>query len=401
MRKGTMMGKKRSLIITKQAQQNIQRGNPLLQELSFQETITFKEGELVELTDPKGNFVALAYLAKQNKGVGWVYSTQKHTEFDRSFFLQQFYQAKEKRQRLWTDEETDAFRLINAEGDGIPGVTVDHYAGFAVFSWYSEGIFLYRKEIVAAFQEIFPSIKGAYEKFRYQRDDEEVSGHLYGEKAETPLLVKENGIQYAVYLNEGWMTGIFLDQRQVRRSLMEKYAAGKTVLNTFSYTGAFSVAAAMGGAAHTVSVDVAKRSLEKTKEQFIVNGLDPEEQTIRVMDVFDYLQYAKRKQLQFDVLISDPPSFARTKKRTFSVLKDYSKLVEDFIDVSAPGAIFIFSTNAANYKRKAFKADIQKSFQKKNMDVEILEGFYLPEDFPYPKGSNTSDYLKVWIVQRK
>lgn len=395
------MEQKRSLTIKRQAQKDIERGNPLLQEVCFPNQISFHEGEIVELVGQRGEFVAQAYLAKQNKGVGWVFSRLKNSEFDQAFFLQQFYHAQEERQKMIADEKTNAFRLFNGEGDGIPGITIDYYAGYVVFSWYSEGIYLYQREILAAFQEVFPDIKGIYEKYRYQREDGQTSKFIWGEEAKTPLIIRENGLQFAVYLDEGWMTGIFLDQREVRQALQDRYAAGKSVLNTFSYTGAFSVAAAMGGASHTVSVDVANRSKEKTKEQFILNGLDPEEQTIRVMDVFDYIQYAKRKELRFDVIVVDPPSFARTKKRVFSVSKDFGKMVEDLIDISASNAIFILSSNAASYKRKNFKADIETAFQRKKKNFTVLEEHRLPEDFPIPKGSQTSDYLKVSIIRKE
>ena len=196
------------------------------------------------------------------------------------------------------------------------------------------------------------------------------------------------------------MTGIFLDQRHVRLDLMSTYAPGKTVLNTFSYTGAFSVAAAMGGAAHTTSVDVANRSLEKTREQFEINGLSPEDHRIHVMDVFDYIQYAKRKDMKFDVIVVDPPSFARTKKRTFSVLKDYSAMVEDLIDISSDKGMFILSSNAATYKRKKFRSDLEKAFRNKGIDYSIVKEYGLPEDFTTVKANAASNYLKVFVVQK-
>lgn len=395
------MKQKRSISIKRQAQKDIEKGNPLLQEVCFPNEITFKEGEIVELVGQKGEFVAQAYLAKQNKGVGWVFSRSNDVDFDESFFLQQFYHAFERRQKLMSDELTNTYRLFNGEGDGVPGLTIDCYAGYVVFSWYSEGIYLYQEEILSAFNEVFPDIVGIYEKYRYKREDGQTSKLIMGEEAEAPLVVKENGLNFAAYLDEGWMTGIFLDQREVRQALQDRYAAGKSVLNTFSYTGAFSVAAAMGGASHTASVDVANRSKDKTKEQFLLNGLDPEESTIRVMDVFDYIQFAKRKSLQFDVIVVDPPSFARTKKRVFSVSKDYGKMIEDLIDISAPDAVFILSSNAANYKRKNFRDDIERAFRNKKQQYTLLEEFRLPEDFPIPKGSQTSDYLKVSIVQKR
>ncbi|NCB65805.1 MAG: class I SAM-dependent rRNA methyltransferase [Bacilli bacterium] len=390
----------KKITITQISEKKIKAGNPLLQMEDFPNGLSFAEGEVVELVDSRQTFVAKAYLAKQNKGVGWVFSLDSADSFNEAFFKVKFEKAKRKRADLQSDPETTTYRLFNAEGDGIPGVTIDHYDGFAVVSWYSEGIFHYQAAIIAAFQAIFPETKGIYEKFRYQRKDGLISRFVTGEEAPVPLIVKENGINYATYLDDGLMTGIFLDQREVRGALTERYAAGKRVLNTFSYTGAFSVAAAMGGAIETTSVDVANRSLERTKEQFAVNNLDGEKQKIYVMDVFDFIRYAIRKELQYDVTIIDPPSFARTKKRTFSVTKDYTQLLEELIQITAPDGTLIVSSNAANYKEKNFKQDIAQAFKSSHCDYRILETFHLPGDFAVPAGSQTSDYLKVFIIKK-
>ena len=120
-------------------------------------------------------------------------------------------------------------------------------------------------------------------------------------------------MNFAVYLNDGAMVGVFLDQRNVRKQIRDKYAKGRTVLNMFSYTGAFSVFAALGGASKTTSVDLANRSLSKTIEQFSVNEVDYEAQDIIVEDVFLYFKYAAKKKMKFDMVVLDPPSFARSK----------------------------------------------------------------------------------------
>lgn len=390
----------KKIIITQISEKKIKAGNPLLQFEDFPNELSFAEGEIVELVDSRQAFVARAYLAKQNKGVGWVFSLDNTDSFDEAFFKNKFEKAKRQRADLQSDPGTTTYRIFNAEGDGIPGVTIDYYDGFAVVSWYSGGIFRYQSAIIAAFQAVFPETKGIYEKFRYQRKDSLISRFVTGEVAPTPLVVKENGINYATYLDDGLMTGIFLDQRDVRGALTERYAAGKRVLNTFSYTGAFSVAAAMGGAIETTSVDVANRSLERTKEQFAVNNLDGEAQKIYVMDVFDFIRYAIRKELQYDVTIIDPPSFARTKKRTFSVTKDYTQLLEELIQITAPDGTLIVSSNAANYKEKNFKQDIAQAFKNSHCDYRILETFHLPSDFAVPAGSKTSDYLKVFVIKK-
>lgn len=299
----------------------VRDGYPVLLKEDFVKEPIESEGTVVELLDDNKKFVARAYLAKQNKGDGWILTLNENEKIDQSFFEHLFKQAAAERVSLKENEQTTAYRFFNGEGDGLGGLTIDMYADYYVFSWYSIGIYKHQQTILKAFLSAVPNVKGVYEKIRYQSKTKPETDHIYGEEAPEPLLIKENGITYATYLNDGLMTGIFLDQRNVRNSILENYSMDKTVLNTFSYTGAFSVAAAIGGASHTTSVDLANRSLEKTKEQFEVNNLDPELQTIRVMDVFDYFRYAIRKQLSFDTVIVDPPSFARSKKEHSAWLK--------------------------------------------------------------------------------
>lgn len=267
-------------------------------------------------------------------------------------------------------------------------------------SWYSEGIYTFHEEIYAALDEVVHK-RGVYEKLRFQTNGQylEKDDYVSGEKGEFPLIVSENGMSYAVDLNDGAMTGIFLDQRNVRKVLRDHYAEGKTILNTFSYTGAFSVAAALGGAAGTTSVDLAKRSLPKTIEQFAVNGIDYETQDIKVMNVFDYFNYAARHDLKFDVVVLDPPSFARTKKMSFSTSKDYPKLLKAALKITNNGGIIIASTNNASFNMKKFKTFIDKAFKDTNKRYTILEEHQLPEDFTVPHNFPDFNYLKVVFIK--
>ena len=154
-----------------------------------------------------------------------------------------------------------------------------------------------------------------------------------------------------------------LDQRDVRKAIRDRYAEGKTVLNTFSYTGAFSVAAALGGATKTTSVDLANRSKSKTIEQFSMNGIDYEAQDIIVEDVFHYFKYAVKKNLTFDLVILDPPSFARSKKVTFSAAKDYTNLLKQAITITEDHGVIVASTNSAAFDMKKFKGFIKTAFK--------------------------------------
>ncbi|MBC1482078.1 class I SAM-dependent rRNA methyltransferase [Listeria sp. FSL L7-1509] len=354
-----------------------------------------EEGDELELIDTSGKFVARGYHGKQNKGDGWLFTWDKKEQLDKTFLTNLITTARDKRQFLFADDSTTAFRIFNGEGDGFGGFTADYYDGFLVIQWYSLGVYSFQKMILDIFMSL-PEIKGIYEKRRFQEDTKD--DFVAGQKANFPLIIKENGINYVTYLDDGWMTGIFLDQRDVRRRISEDYAISKNVLNTFSYTGAFSVAALFGGASKTTSVDVAGRSLSKTKEQLEVNGLDPATQNIIVEDVFHYFKYALRKQLTFDLVIVDPPSFARTKKVTFRAAKDYPNLLREIIDITATGGTIIASTNYAGFGMKAFKKMIATAFESTERTYKITESHSLPADFTIDKNFPEGNYLKVLFL---
>ena len=375
--------------VSKRVEKKLAKGLVLL-EASDLADVNLKDQE-VEVHSQEGNFLGTAYLSQQNKGLGWFVSIDKVT-FNQAFFETLFRQAKEKRSAYYQDDLTTAFRLFNQEGDGFGGLTVDLYGDYAVFSWYNSYVYQIRKVISEAFRQVFPEVLGTYEKIRFKGLDYE-SAHVYGQEAPDFFTVLENGVLYQVFMNDGLMTGIFLDQHEVRGSLVDGLAMGKSLLNMFSYTAAFSVAAAMGGASQTTSVDLAKRSRELSQAHFQANGISKDDHRFIVMDVFEYFKYAKRKDLTYDVIVLDPPSFARNKKQTFSVAKDYHKLISQSLEILNPGGIIIASTNAANVSRQKFTEQIDKGFAGRS--YQILNKYGLPADFAYNKKDESSNYLKV------
>ena len=375
--------------VSKRVEKKLAKGLVLL-EASDLENVNLKDQE-VEVHSQDGNFLGTAYLSQQNKGLGWFVSTDKVT-FDQAFFETLFRQAKEKRSAYYQDDLTTAFRLFNQEGDDFGGLTVDLYGDYAVFSWYNSYVYQIRQTISEAFRQVFPEVLGAYGKIRFKGLDYE-SAHVYGQEAPDFFTVLENGVLYQVFMNDGLMTGIFLDQHEVRGSLVDGLAMGKSLLNMFSYTAAFSVAAAMGGASQTTSVDLAKRSRELSQAHFQANGISTGDHRFIVMDVFEYFKYAKRKGLTYDVIVLDPPSFARNKKQTFSVAKDYHKLISQSLEILNLGGIIIASTNAANVSRQKFTEQIDKGFAGRS--YQILNKYGLPADFAYNKKDESSNYLKV------
>ncbi|MBZ5751226.1 class I SAM-dependent rRNA methyltransferase [Metabacillus rhizolycopersici] len=377
-------------------------GYPLINKDAIKNSDVLKiEGTIIDLYDENNRFLAKGYYGKQNKGRGWVLTRNQQEVIDQAFFEAKIKKALDNRKSLFEDAETTAFRVFNGEGDGIGGLTIDYYDGYFVMSWYSEGIYQFKEHVIQSLTNLI-DVKGLYEKKRfdakgtYIEDDDFVAG----ERANFPLIVKENGIHFAIYLNDGAMVGVFLDQRDVRKTIRDKYAAGKHVLNTFSYTGAFSVAAALGGAAKTTSVDLANRSKSKTIEQFSVNGLDYESQDIIVEDVFNYFKYAVRKKLVFDMVILDPPSFARSKKHTFSAGKDYPDLLKQAITITKENGIIVASSNCSTFGMNKFKGFIEKAFQSTGDKYKLLEEFSLPQDFKTIKEFKEGDYLKVVFIKK-
>lgn len=359
-----------------------------------------EEGDMFTLTDSGGNSFAKAYYGIQNKCVGFLLPDSAPEELSRNFFSDLFDRAFTARKKFRNNPDTNLYRLFNAEGDGFGGMTIDYYAGYLLVNFYNRGIIKYADDIFDVLKNR-PGVKGIYAKKRFSKGGKYIDDNdfVLGQKAPEPLLVKENGITIATRLNDGASTGIFADQRDIRKLLREKFAAGKSVLNTFSYTGAFSVAAALGGASKTVSVDLAGRSLKKTREMFEVNNISLDNHEIRVADIFEYYKFARKKNLTFDMVILDPPSFASSQKHTFSAKKDYPGLIAETLDVCPPGGIIIASTNCGLFDFAKFLSLIDKGAKMRNRKYKVLSKHSLPEDFKvsdrYPEGN----YLKVAFLQ--
>ncbi|MBT2655196.1 class I SAM-dependent rRNA methyltransferase [Bacillus sp. ISL-18] len=360
-----------------------------------------EEGTLVRLVDERNKFIARGYFGKQNKGYGWVLSRNEHEPIDQRFFVNKLKEAINDRKSFFNNPDTNAFRVVNGEGDGLGGLTIEYFDGYYLITWYSKGIYRFREYIINALKELTP-FKAIYQKKRFAVSGKyiEEDDFVAGERGTFPIIVKENGVNFAVYLNESAMVGVFLDQRDVRKRIRDVYAKGKSVLNTFSYTGAFSVFAAVGGAVKTTSVDLANRSLPKTIEQFRVNGLDDGAQDIIVEDVFHYFKYAVKKQLLFDMVILDPPSFARSKKMVFSAEKDYKNLLKEAIAITEDEGVIVASTNSSSFNMTKFKSFIDQAFKETSRNYQVVEEFSLPKDFKTIKEFPEGNYLKVVFIKK-
>jgi 23S rRNA (cytosine1962-C5)-methyltransferase len=395
--KGIIMDKEIIVRINKRYIKKYKEGYPLISKEAVNNIEDLKEeGSIVKLVDDKNKFIGRGYFGRQNKGYGWLL-TRKDEAIDQKYFQNKIITALNKRAPFYFDEETSAYRVFNGEGDGIGGFTIDNYDGYYLINWYSKGIYRF-KDIIVEILSRMVVYKAIYQKKRFDDGNKE-DDFIMGQRGDFPIIVKENGVNFAIYLDEGDMTGVFLDQREVRKRIRDKFAKGKTVLNTFSYTGAFSVFAALGHAKSTTSVDLANRSLEKTSEQFYINGLDLDTNHIVVEDVFNYFKYAAKKEMKFDLVILDPPSFAKSKKNIFSADKDYKDLLKEVIDITEDGGTIVASTNCASFNMDKFKKFIDRAFLEKDKRYSIHEEHSLPVDFATINEFKEGNYLKVVFIK--
>jgi 23S rRNA (cytosine1962-C5)-methyltransferase len=271
---------------------------------------------------------------------------------DAAWVKERLDEAWELRQRLMPPQ-TDAFRLLFGEGDQLPGVVVDVYAGFAIVVSYSAAL----GRVVAWVAEALaqrPEIRGVCERVTRRKERAASLRLLSGEAPPEVVLIEEYGLRYEVDFEAGQKTGLFLDHRE-NRHYLRGLAAGKRVLNLFSYTGAFSVSCAAGGAEHVTSVDIAGPAIEAAGRNVAHNALPDEKHEGVAKDVFEFLEAAKQRGQSWDLIISDPPSFASSRAELFGALRAYKKLHAAALAVLTPGGLYAGASCTAQVSPDAFR----------------------------------------------
>lgn len=361
-----------------------------------------KAGDLVQLTDERGTPVATALLDPADRIVARVVS-RKPMQLDRTWLKQRLQAAIDLRERYADLDGTTAYRLVNAEGDDLPGLTVDRYADFLMIQLYCEGWRPHLKLVTSVLQELLQPL-GIYEKARPQntRELEAVSDSkkygrlLAGSGAPQRLEVQENGLTFLVSLEEGLNTGLFLDQRENRRSLMPRMA-GKRFLNLFSYTGAFSVAAATAGAQQVTSVDVSPGYTDWNRANFNANRLNPKKHRFLVGDCLAILAELTTAKERFDVILMDPPSFSTTAKGRFTTRGGTSDLVAASLPLLAAGGLLICSSNHQKTDLADYLKELRRGTLQAKVELRVLEQKGQPVDFPYPVTFPEGRYLKYLV----
>jgi 23S rRNA (cytosine1962-C5)-methyltransferase len=356
-------------------------------------------GQVIELADSQGNFLATALLDPQDRIVARVLSRER-IRLERAWLTKRFQAAIELRHSHAGLADTDAYRLVNAEGDGLPGLTVDRYGNYLMVQIYCSGWRPHLKLLTQALSDLL-SPQGIYEKTRPQKtreleaisDTKSYGRLLAGTPAPQRLEVRENGLNFLVSLEQGLNTGLFLDQRKNRRDLMFR-SAGKRVLNLFAYTGAFSVAAASAGAIQVTGVDVSPGYTEWSRANFGCNRLNPKRHEFIVGECRQVLADLERRGSRYDVVLMDPPSFSTTAKSRFTTRGGTSDLVAAALPLLNENGLLIASSNHQKVDAADYLKELRRGALQAGNELRVIALAGQPEDFPYPVTFPEGRYLK-------
>jgi 23S rRNA (cytosine1962-C5)-methyltransferase len=300
---------------------------------------------------------------------------------------------------------TDAYRLLHGESDGLPGVVADRYDRFAVIKLYSAGLTPWRGAIVEALRAECGDLAGIYGRDEVPRDDDDEGGSaegrvLWGAEPPEQLAIDEYGMKILVDVRRGQKTGLFLDQRENRRLVRELARGRPEALNLFSYTGGFSVAAALGGSTHVVSNDLDADALHLARATFKANGLDPADHAFAQGDAFDLLANYKRQGRRFDLVVCDPPAFAKSQKAVEGALAGYASLNRAALSVLAPGGLLVTCSCSARVSPEQFGEAVKEAAFKLRMELALVAETRQPYDHPISLQFKEGRYLKAMVLRR-
>ena len=357
-----------------------------------------REGELVDIYDNKEEFLASGHYQEGSIAVRVI--SFESVETDQSFWEQKVSNAWNLRDKLGlTDNlQTNVFRWINAEGDGMPGLIVDYYGGAAVIQMHSIGMHRNLEAIVDAMK------KAAGDRLHtiYNRSDSTLpdkpgitgkSGFLMGKQERGEVL--ENGYRFLVNWVEGQKTGFFIDQRE-NRKLVGEYSKGRKVLNMFGYTGGFSIYGMGGGARLVHTVDSSGKAIDLSRENAELNFPDDKRHAAFAVDAFGYFREMKEA---YDLIILDPPAFAKHQNVLSNALQGYKRLNQRAFEAIAPGGIiFTFSCSQA-VSRENFRKSVFVAAANARRKVRILHQLSQPADHPVSIYHLEGEYLKGLVME--
>lgn len=329
----------------------------------------------------------------------WAFSTDS---IDRTFFRKRVEQALTYRQQLGITQRNSGYRLINAESDGLPGVVVDVFGEWLIMQALTTGAEAWKHVIAEVLLEVIPA-KGVYERsdvdVRKKEGLATVVGVLQGEAPPAFIDISEEGRHYRVDVINGHKTGFYLDQRD-NRSMLQHYAAGKTVLNCFSYTGGFSIAALHGGATHATNIDASQPALDIAAQTAALNGFAPERMDNICGDVFKLLREYRNEGRQFDIVVLDPPKFAENRNQLEKAARGYKDInLLGFKLLKPNGLLFTYSCSGL-MESNLFQKIVADAAVDAGCDARILRKLDQATDHPTRLAFPEGYYLKGLVCQK-
>lgn len=361
-------------------------------------TGTANEGDIVTVFSSTKEFLALGHYQKSSIAVRILSFSQEF--INQNFWNNRIKSAYEYRKTLGliNSSHTTCYRLVHGEGDNLPGLIIDIYNGVAVLQLHSVGMYKHTQHIIEALKTVLgDSLQAIYNKsastLPFKAETDNTDGLLWGQVLSTEVL--ENGNTFVIDWEKGQKTGFFIDQRE-NRKLIEMYSQGKRVLNTFCYTGGFSVYALRGGASQVVSIDSSQRAIDLTNEAVTLNFPNCNTHTALAEDVFDFFQNNNEK---FDVIILDPPAFAKHNSALKNALQGYKRLNMKAIEqIASGGLLFTFSCSQVVTKED-FRKSVFAAAANTKRNVRIIQQLTQPADHPISIYHPEGEYLKGLLLQ--
>lgn len=358
------------------------------------------DGDLAQVFDANGQWLACGYLNRRSQITLRLLTWQRDEPVDDEFWRGRLRQALAARQGLAAGTDTTAFRLVNAENDGLPGLIVDRYGAWLVVQLLTLGMAQRSDLWVRLLQEALAPA-GIYE-----RSDVDVRSHeglpasvgpLAGQAPPEPLAIWENGLEFGVSLTSGQKTGFYLDQRENRLRLAAALAQmpGARALNCFAYTGAFAVYALRAGAGHVTNMDSSHEALQLAEQNLRRNGYDPERQAASLTgDVFQALRQLRAQQALFDAVILDPPKFAHAQAQVMAATRGYKDINLLALQLLRPGGLLATFSCSGLISADLFQKVVFGAALDAGRDAQIIGRFTHSADHPVLLSFPEGEYLK-------
>jgi 23S rRNA (cytosine1962-C5)-methyltransferase len=373
----------------------VSMGHPWLYAEALERARDLAVGTEVQLQTRNGRPLAVGLYDPTSPLAVRVYSLDPKERIDAAFVRRRLHAALLLRLPRFDRAQTDCFRLCNGEGDRLPGIVVDLYADVAIVRFDGAASRTLLDGVVRALREI-AELEKLPLRCIYERSRGGVGAALVGDAPTEPVRVREHGVTFLVDVLRGQKTGFFLDQRENRRRL-RTLSSKKRVANLFSYTGGFSVNAALGGAPQVTSVDVAEPAIVAARAHFSENGLDPAAHVFAAVDAFEWLESERKRGERYDLIVTDPPSFAPSERALPAALAAYRDLNALALTLIPDGGLLCAASCSSHVDLPAFLGTLAEAGRIARRPLTVLETHGQPLDHPSPPAFAEGRYLKFVI----